>query len=232
MTRDRRPQVRAQKNYLQHRVRLETMHSLDERFAYIYEKNLWGSLESRSGLGSRLQETEVLRRGILSIVEGLGISSILDIPCGDFRWMDHIALPANVSYTGADIVQELVARNRQLFGSSARKFVKLDITADPLPEADLILCRDCLVHLSYVNIQRALVNIKRSRAKWLLMTHFLELGANSDISDGDWRPLNFLQSPFLLPKPQATVIENCQEGDGAFADKALALWRLSDLQFA
>ena len=106
----------------------------------------------------------------------------------------------------------------------------MDITADPLPQVDLVLCRDCLVHLSYLNIQRALLNIKRSRAKWLLMTHFVELGTNSDISDGDWRPLNFLQSPFFLPTPQAIVIENCQEGDGAFADKALALWCLSDLQ--
>jgi len=174
--RDRRPEVVAQKNYLQHRGRLATMHSLDERFAYIYEMNLWGSRESRSGLGSTLQETETLRSGILSIVERIGISSILDIPCGDFGWMSHIALPGNVSYTGADIVQELVARNQQLFGSIGREFVKLDITADPLPEADLVLCRDCLVHLRYFNIWRALANIKRSGAKWLLMTHFVELG--------------------------------------------------------
>ena len=39
-----------------------------------------------------------------------------------------------------------------------------DITRDPLPRADAILCRDCLVHLSFANIAAAVDQFQRVRA--------------------------------------------------------------------
>jgi len=37
-----------------------------------------------------------------------------------------------------------------------------DITSDPLPRADVILCRDCLVHFSLADAQAAIGNFARS----------------------------------------------------------------------
>ena len=71
------------------------------------------------------------------------------------------------------------------FSSNRRQFLQMDVTIDPLPHADLILCRDCLVHLSYSNIARALANMKRSGARWIFTTHFLRINSNTDIEDGD-----------------------------------------------
>ena len=46
-------------------------------------------------------------------------ASLLDAPCGDFNWMRHVPL-GGVSYTGADVVPELIARNRRDYGRDGR----------------------------------------------------------------------------------------------------------------
>ncbi|HMI43699.1 MAG TPA: hypothetical protein VK516_08760, partial [Gemmatimonadaceae bacterium] len=66
-------------------------------------------------------------------------------------------------------------------------------------------------------------------AEYLLTTTFPAREVNKDIVDGDWRPLNLEQSPFLLPAPHSVIVEGCTEEGGAYADKALAIWRVADL---
>jgi hypothetical protein len=95
--------------------------------------------------------------------------------------------------------------------------------------ADLILCRDCLVHLSFTNIRHAFKNIVRSGASFLLTTTFPDHDENEDIEDGDWRLLNLEKPPFSFPAPIATFKEGCDEEGGAFADKSLALWNTAQL---
>jgi hypothetical protein len=223
---DERPQIIAQKRFLEYKTELERL-DLKGRFDYIFETNLWGDDHSRSGVGSTLPETETLRREIPALLQDLGARSLLDIPCGDFGWLSLTEL--GVDYTGADIVEALVARNTARYGSANRRFVRLDLTADPLPASDVVLCRDCLVHLSYSNIQRALANGKRSGAKYFLTTSFPEVTGNGDIEDGDWRPLNFQLAPFGLPAPARTIVENCIEAGGAYRDKSLCLWPAVEL---
>jgi len=196
-----------------------------ERFAYIYQHNLWGGLESCSGVGSSLAETDVLRREIPRMLADFEIRSLLDVPCGDFEWLSRVDL--GVPYVGADIVPELVERNRVRYPE--RRFVPLDLTCDPLADADLILCRDCLVHLSFCNIEAALRNMKTCDARFLLTTTFPELEKNADIADGDWRPLNLERPPFSFPPPLRLIAEGCTECGGAYDDKSLGLWRLEDL---
>jgi hypothetical protein len=200
--------------------------SLPERFERIARTNLWGADSSRSGLGSQLATTAELREALPAFLDSHGITSILDVPCGDFGWLSTIQL--RIPYIGADIVEGLVQENERRFGGpqSRRRFVQLDLTRDPLPRADAILCRDCLVHLSFENIFRALDNMRASGARYLLTTTFLECERNDDIEDGDWRMLNLQQAPFTFPAPADVLIEGCVEGGGAYADKALGLWAL------
>jgi hypothetical protein len=100
---------------------------------------------------------------------------------------------------------------------------------DPLPEADLLLCRDCLVHLSFADIGRALSNVLRSGLPYLLTTTFPECEVNEDIVTGDWRPLNLELEPFGFPPPSELLNERCSEAGGLFADKSLGLWQLAEL---
>ncbi len=220
-----RPPALAQLRFREHARRIAAL-GLEERFSYIYRTNLWGSDDSRSGVGSALAETERLRTELAATLRQLGIRRLLDIPCGDCRWILHTDFEG-VEYTGADIVGDIVARNASLY--PGRTFLRLDLTRDPLPCAGLVLCRDCLVHLSFENVLRAFRNIRESGAAWLLATTFLEHERNEDITDGDWRMLNLERPPFSLPPATAVIVEGCTECGGAYADKALGLWRAADL---
>ena len=102
-------------------------------------------------------------------------------------------------------------------------------TRDPLPRADVLLCRDALVHLSFADIRRVLRNVRASGTAYLLTTTFPGHAVNEDIVSGDWRLLNLEHAPFAFPPPRALIVEGCTEGSGRFADKSLALWRVEDL---
>jgi hypothetical protein len=134
-----------------------------------------------------------------------------------------------VQYMGGDLVPEVVAEAARQYGTGERRFQVLDLTSSPLPAADLLLCRDCLVHLSFADIAEAIDNIRRSDIKYLLTTTFTQEPEFHDIVTGDWRPINLETAPFLFPRPVELLLEHCTEQNGAFADKALGLWRVRDL---
>lgn len=202
---------------------------LAARFRHIHRSNLWGAASSASGLGSEHDATTRLRLELPGFFQALGASSVLDAPCGDGQWISNARLAS--TYTGIDIVPELIAssRDRAWRDGGERRYLLGDITRDPLPRADVVLCRDCLVHLSFANIAAAIANFSRSGAEWLVTTTFPELGENLDCEDGDWRALNFELAPFGWSRPARVLVEGCAEGDGGWADKSLAAWRISEL---
>jgi len=197
-------------------------------FREAFQRNLWEG-ESPSGPGSTRAQTASIAVAIPAVCSRLGVRQLLDVPCGDFSWMANVALP-DVSYVGADLLSEIVERNRRLYARPDRRFVQLDITRSPLPPSDLILCRDCLVHLSNSDTLDALRNIARSASQWLLTTSFPLEPANVDILTGDWRPIDLTKTPFDLPEPVELINEHCTEQAGAFSDKSLGLWPISSLR--
>lgn len=88
------------------------------------------------------------------------------------------------------------------------------------------------MRLSNELIFRAVANLKLSRSTCLLTTHFVECEYNADIETGDWRMLNFELEPFGWCKPERVLIQGCRESGGGYADKALPLWRISDIRDA
>lgn len=198
---------------------------LEETFTRIHATNLWGAADSRSGLGSELDATQHLRAAVPALLATLGATSLLDVPCGEFGWLNQADLEG-IAYTGADIVEALVARNTARYAGPRRRFLHLDITRDALPVADVVLCRDCLVHLSYANIALAFEQIRLSGSRYLLTTTFPQQDENEEIQDGDWRALNLQRAPFNFGPPLAQIVEGCTEGGGTYSDKTLALWRI------
>ena len=217
----------AERRFAEQRQELSRL-GLQARFERIYHTNLWSDPETRSGTGSSLDSTRVLREKLPNALRELGTRVLLDAPCGDFAWMDHVDL-SGIEYIGADIVRSIVQSNRQDYAREGREFIELDLTSDQLPDADVLLCRDCLVHLSYANIARVLENVCRSNIRFILMTAFPGRGDNKDVDDGDWRPLDFEAAPFLFPKPLLTIVEECDEEGGSYADKSLCAWAVSDI---
>jgi SAM-dependent methyltransferase len=195
-------------------------------FSEIYEKNLWGSKESKSGTGSSLFITSRLRDELVHLLIKYDIKSVLDIPCGDFNWMQYVDF-ADIEYTGADIVPQLIEENKRTFPGV--NFKVLDAVSDDLPEVDLIIARDMLGHLSDQNIYRALQNFKRSKSKYLLVTTFTkDRDCNFDIKDGQWRPFNLMIDPYNLI-PIYLINEDCREAYPNYMDKCMILIRLADV---
>jgi SAM-dependent methyltransferase len=198
--------------------------TMQEVFTRIYETRAWGPATSASGPGSDIERTAILRGDLSRMVRRLAVDIVLDVGCGDFHWMSQVQL-GSARYIGIDIVPELIATNTRQYATTARAFQLGDITQPGLPRADLILCRDCLVHLPLANVAHALANFARSGAQYLLATTFTACQENSEIALGDWRPLNLQRSPFDLPEPLEELDD--RPPGRADADKRLGLWRLA-----
>jgi hypothetical protein len=130
------------------------------------------------------------------------------------------------SYIGADIVDDLIKKNNACFGKEYINFIALDITQDKLPNADLMIVRDCLFHLSYIDINLFLKNFNNSNIKYLLTTTYPNpnkiSGAfeNKDIMTADYRMIDLFSQPFnfnkklilhtiddyIAPEPERTMI--------------------------
>ena len=194
-------------------------------FTNIYIKNKWGDMESISGPGSNLSQSQV-RFSLPNLFKELDVRSILDIPCGDFWWMKELDLDIE-HYIGADVVKDLVETNAVKYGNDKQNFVRLDIVRDSLPQVNLILCRDLLVHFTNRDIFLALKNIKKSNSEFFLTTTFIGIEQNEDIPTGEWRAINLQKPPFNFPAP----IKLIDDYDvNTRARKSLGLWRISDLK--
>jgi hypothetical protein len=224
----RRDRVPFDPYYFERLAQQGVTYSAREAFEYIYRSRHWGSSESASGEGAGQDQTAHLRVALPALLRELQTRTVLDLPCGDFSWMRQMELPVT-EYVGADLLPSLISEHQARYTDDRHRFVTLDIRVDALPRADLLLCRDCLVHLSFVDSIRALNNIKRSGISFLLTTTFPDCDRNEDTVTGDWRVLNLERPPFSFPAPLRLLNENCTEGDGAFRDKSLGLWLVQDL---
>lgn len=193
-----------------------------------YKSRLADGEESLSGFGSRLVQTIEIRMHIPVLVREFSASSMLDAPCGDFHWQKEMELELQ-QYVGVDIVPDIIRMNQERYGNHIRQFRLLDITKDELPQSDIILCRDCLVHFPFKKIVAALRNFKRSKSSYLLTTTFPQRDENRDILTGHWRPINLELSPFDFPKPIRIINEKYTEEEGTASDKSLGFWRLKDI---
>ena len=146
----------------------------------------------------------------------LGITFLLDAPCGDLTWIHDI----DVDYAGADIVSDLLDRNRQLYPMKSFFFLDLADSTAPqtlttiLQKADasttLILCRHLLFHLPPDDGRTVLSHLIHSGARWLLTSTYLradDLAPSDDDDDSTSFVLangfhvNLFRPPFCAPDP-------------------------------
>ena len=196
-------------------------------FEAIHTSRGWGDGESLSGPGSTYARAATFLSDLVALLRSLSVGTMLDAPCGDFHWAEPVADTVD-HYVGVDVVPALIDRCSQRAGPR-RSFVVGDISCEALPQVDLILCRDALVHFSFVDIFATIENFRATGAQYLLTTTFVGDRANEDVATGGWRPLNLEREPFLFPEPIATVDERCHHSGGVYSDKRLALWRLAEV---
>jgi glycosyltransferase involved in cell wall biosynthesis/SAM-dependent methyltransferase len=203
--------------------------NLSDRFSTIYADNIFRGSVSRSGAGSDLVQTAVIRRELPRLLREYGVHTMLDAPCGDWFWMREVDLPVE-RYIGIDIVNSLIQKNQKNYGGSKNTFLCANLASEPLPASDLIFSRDCLVHLTFSDALKIISNMRRSGAKYLVTTTFVNRKKNEDLGGGFWRVLNMQLPPFNFPEPIQLINENCTEDGGVYADKSLGVWLLQDIK--
>ena len=205
--------------------------STKEVFTDIYtNKSFWGGSESVSGTGSDYKNTKSLIDDLNKLMVDLKITSVLDIPCGDFNWMHKVDY-TNIKYVGADIVEDLIKINSEKYKDHDNlEFKVLNLIEDKLPKSDLIIVRDCFVHLSFSNIYHSIKNIKASGSKYLITTSFPDHPSNLDIITGGWRTLNFQEKPFNFPKPLLVINENYKGSNGEYKDKSMIVYEIDKIE--
>lgn len=197
-------------------------------FTSIYRENKWGDSESVSGPGSTLNETAHLRPALEKIFAEHDIKTIIDVPCGDFNWFKEIGHEFEL-YRGYDIVEDLVKSNAEKYGNDNRTFKQKNCLEEPFEKADMVFCRDLLLHLSSADIFRLFQNLERSDIPLLLISHAVGI-ENEEIVTGQGRLVNLTAAPFNLPEPEEIIMENSAVFDGKYKDiRAMALWKTEDI---
>jgi len=198
------------------------------KFIYIYKVGYWKSnnTKSLSGAGSSMAATSNLRNELLDTFCKLNISSIFDVPCGDFHWMQN-SLNDSFDYIGGDIVPDLIKNNILLYsGLTNVKFIQFDLVNDQLPEVDCIFIRDCLVHLNDSDIFKILEKIKKSKIKFLFSTSF-ETDSQIELTSADrWRPINLCLPPYNMPDP-LLILNDSHDINKYESLKRMLVWKLN-----
>jgi glycosyltransferase involved in cell wall biosynthesis len=176
---------------------------------------------------SRQDYTPRLCGELPRVLSRLGVRRLVDVGCGGLDWMRDTELGID-RYVGVDVVFDVVLANRMRYGGPRRRFLLRDLTRDPLPGADLILCRDALIHLPDSDLITAMRAILNSTARWLLAGTFIDRTKNFPIQPGQWRPINLQLPPLSLPPPIEMLVDT--PPDQGYADKRLALWDLAALR--
>jgi SAM-dependent methyltransferase len=198
----------------------------DTAFDTIYQENRWGSSESRSGDGSTLAQTKLLRAALPRLLRRFDVRRFLDAPCGDFHWMQRVDF-GEVQYIGADIVPALVEDLAARYAQPGREFRQIDIVQGPIPDVDMWLCRDTLFHLPNDDVRQVLRHAA-AHARYFLATTYPFARANRDVRPGGFRFLNLEAEPFGLPPPMQTIDDFAPPQP----PRVLGLWSADQLKTA
>jgi len=170
-----------------------------------------------------MQFTQPLRENLKGFLERHNITSMFDAPCGDYSWMSETPLPTNLKYIGGDIVESMIAENKNKYPNV--EFINFDLSQDAIPTVDLLFCRDCLIHFSLADITRTFENIVNSNVKYVMLTnYFPEIPANHDIGTGDFRPTDFTRAPFDFEPPIDYLLDWVPGTRNGDQKKTINLW--------
>jgi hypothetical protein len=172
-------------------------------FTFNYLVNIWGNPESKSGEGSTLHYTKSVRTELPILIKQMEIRTLLDIPCGDFAWMQEVIVKneIDIKYTGVDIVAGMIKKNNIQYSSDKITFQRANAISYTYSAFDMVLVRDFLFHISFRDMHNFIGNFLLSDSKYLLTSSYTNRERSIDIHNGDFREINLLNAPFYFSNP-------------------------------
>ena len=190
-------------------------------FYLIYKSNHWNrsatfdeNTQSVSGPGSAPNSKQTLNilNNLTNFLKKENIKSILDAPCGDCAWIKPL-FKNNILYTGMDIVDELINKNKNTFYKFKNvNFRNEDIVSfQNFNEYEFVFLRDFFIHLPFEDIKKVINNLRKSKCKFYCFESYEKIEKNNDIIVGQHRKINFLLPPFLFDQPYFKILEQLNE---------------------
>ena len=174
----------------------------------IYDLKLWGGKEFDFYSGQGSHDSKIITPYLNDVITFLKSHNrplvVCDLGCGDFNIGKQLTKYTK-RYIATDIVETLIERNKITFKANNLEFQCLDITKDELPQADCLVLRQVLQHLSNSEIEN--IVSKLAHYKYIILTEHLPIGdfiPNKDIISGQGIRLrhnsgvDILQAPFTL----------------------------------
>ena len=174
----------------------------EEVFTEIYDSCVWGinsEGEGFSGGGSLLQNTLPYIDYLREFMRKNDIKTVVDAGCGDWEFSRYIDW-SGVQYVGYDVVKHVIEKNQQKFSKENIQFIHENFLNINLPQADLLLCKHVLQHLSNRDVLIFLEQLPRF--KYCLITNEVDpktlSGDNQDIATGGGHRLDLSKAPFNI----------------------------------
>lgn len=168
---------------------------MQAEFERVYATREWGK---GSGEGSKPKHTRGYVQFLQQFLKEHQIKSVVDMGCGDWQFSRFIDW-TGIDYQGFDLVKSVIATNQRRYGKPNVKFTRYEGDFNQLPSADLLIAKDVLQHLSYLNIERFIPHMKRF--SHCLITNCVNPHGptvNKNILDGEFRYLDMRLSPFYV----------------------------------
>ena len=159
---------------------------------------------SVSGHGSNIEtlQSKNLINCMVKFIDKFNINSILDIPCGDFLWMNQVMkIRPEIRYQGIDIVNQIIKNNKNKYIHKNIEFECEDILNFKTDKKfDLLLMRDFFIHINNSEIQIILDKIKKWNIDYFASESY-SVEKNFDVLTGKHRKINLKINPFNLSNP-------------------------------
>ena len=188
-----------------------------EVFKNIYENRLWSGANLNiplSGPGSLPDRAIPYVRFTEEVISNLQITSVLDVGHGDWEMWESYKFE-DVRYVGVDVVEGLSNKLEKIYGSATRTFFPIDITNTLPPDADLLICKDTLMHLPNRDIIYFLRNLKKF--KYLIICNDVNFVSrklnNYDIKSGEYRGIDLESLPYARNLRRYRLIEKFDYDD-------------------
>jgi SAM-dependent methyltransferase len=165
---------------------------MKERFEEIYRKNEWGY---GSGPGSLPKHNKGYIEFVENFIKDNNIKSVVDMGCGDWQFSRMIDWNG-AQYKGFDIVKSVIAENKEHYSSDGVDYYLYSGKPSELPEADLLLAKDVLQHLSNKMIYSFISILDKYNFSLITNCVGFDGIVNECIEDGGFSHLDLRLPPF------------------------------------
>lgn len=189
-------------------------------FTHIYENKIWGDNQCEyngsSGEGSDINyNKDTYIPLIRNFIINNNIKSIVDLGCGDFRCSKLIYDDLDIVYTGYDTYLKLINYLSKEYLLPKYCFIHEDFytNKENIVSSDLCILKDVIQHWSLYNIYNFLdYLIENKKFKYILICNCCNQEQdNTDINNGEWRPLSCDYLPLKKYNPIKLFNYNSKE---------------------